>query len=290
MKALRTALVAIRRSPYQSLISIFILTITFFVAYAFSLLSIGSQRILSFFETQPQVIAFLKLEAKQEDLQAIADKIKGKDYVAKVTLVDQEEALRMYQADNQNDPLLLELVTAEILPSSVEVAAYDAKNLDLIKQDLAQEAMVEEVVLQEDVIGNLVRWTNALRIMGLFLLSTLSLVSFLMIMNTISMHIAAKRKNMQIMKFIGASNAYVSRPFLLEATITGLLSNSLAFAVYYGVLLYISPWLTDFLDGIISWPPTWQFFVYQFAAGLLVAFLIGMFASAVALRRMLKKN
>jgi len=140
------------------------------------------------------------------------------------------------------------------------------------------------------VIGNLVRWTNALRIMGLFLLSTLSLVSFLMIMNTISMHIAAKRKNMQIMKFIGASNAYVSRPFLLEATITGLLSNSLAFAVYYGVLLYISPWLTDFLDGIISWPPTWQFFVYQFAAGLLVAFLIGMFASAVALRRMLKKN
>lgn len=289
MKAMRTALVAIRRSPYQSLITLFILTITFFIAYCFSLLSVGSARILSFFETQPQVIAFLKLDSSTEELQQIAKHMEQQDYVEQVTIVTQAEALEIYRQDNQDDPLLLELVTAEILPASVEVAARNPKDLELIRSELGKQAAVESVELQEDVIGNLIRWTNALRLVGLFLLGTLGLISFLMIMTTISMRIAAKRKSMQIMKFIGASNAYVGRPFMLEAVLTALFASGVAFALYYGLLLYLNPWLADFLAGIVAWPPTLEFYAYQLAAGLGAAFLLGLVASSLALSRMLKK-
>jgi cell division transport system permease protein len=103
------------------------------------------------------------------------------------------------------------------------------KSLDAIKNDLKEESIVEDVALQEDVINNLVRWTNAMRIIGLFLLGTLTVTSFLMIMTTISMRISAKRTNIQIMKFIGASNTYVSRPFLLEAIVTSSVASLLAF-------------------------------------------------------------
>jgi len=289
MKALNSALVAIRRSPYQSTLTIFILTITFFVAYCFSLLSIGSEKILSFFETQPQVIAFLKLEAKAEDAEKISQKMREKAYVKEVKIVTQEEALQIYQKENQNDPLLLELVTEEILPASVEVAAIDAKSLDAIKNDLKEENMVEDVALQEDVINSLVRWTNAMRIIGLFLLGTLTITSFLMIMTTISMKISAKRKNIQIMKFIGASNTYVSRPFLLEAMVTSSVASILAFALYGAIMLYINPWLENFLTGIIDLPIAWQFFAYQFMAGFGLAILLGIIASYSAVARMLKK-
>lgn len=289
MKALNSALVAIRRSPYQSTLTIFILTITFFVAYCFSLLSVGSEKILSFFETQPQVIAFLKLEAKAEDAEKISQKMREKAYVKEVKIVTQEEALQIYQKENQNDPLLLELVTEEILPASVEVAAIDAKSLDAIKNDLKEENMVEDVALQEDVINSLVRWTNAMRIIGLFLLGTLTITSFLMIMTTISMKISAKRKNIQIMKFIGASNTYVSRPFLLEAMVTSSVASILAFALYGAIMLYINPWLENFLTGIIDLPIAWQFFAYQFMAGFGLAILLGIIASYSAVARMLKK-
>jgi len=289
MKALNSALVAIRRSPYQSTLTIFILTITFFVAYCFSLLTIGSEKILSFFETQPQVIAFLKLEAKNEDAEKISQKMREKAYVKEVKIVTQQEALQIYQKENQNDPLLLELVTEEILPASVEVAAIDAKSLDLIKNDLREESTVEDVSLQEDVINNLVRWTNAMRVIGLFLLGTLTITSFLMIMTTISMKISAKRKSIQIMKFVGASNNYVSRPYLLEAIVTSGVASVLAFSLYGAIILYINPWLENFLIGIIDLPIAWQFFAYQFVAGFGLAILLGVIASYSAVARMLKK-
>lgn len=289
MKALNSALVAIRRSPYQSTLTILMLTITFFVAYCFALLSIGSEKILSFFETQPQVIAFLKLEAKNEDAMRISQKMQEKDYVKEVKVVTQKEALQLYQKENQDDPLLLELVTEEILPASVEVAAKDAKSLEAIKNDLKAENMVEDVTLQEDVINNLVRWTDAMRWVGLFLLSALTLTSFLMIMTTISMKISAKRKNIQIMKFVGASNTYVSRPYLLEAAIISSIANVIAFALYGAAILYINPWLKNFLSGVIEFPLVWQFFAYQFAAGFGLAVLLGLIASQSAVTRMLKK-
>ncbi len=289
MKALNSALVAIRRSPYQSTLTIFILTITFFVAYCFSLLSIGSERILSFFETQPQVIAFLKLESKNEDAEKISQKMKEKSYVKEVKIVTKQEALQIYQKENQDDPLLLELVTEEILPASIEVAAKDAKSLDTIKNDLKEESAVEDVALQEDVINNLIRWTNAMRIIGLFLLGALTVTSFVMIMTTISMKISTKRKNIQIMQFVGASSGYVSRPYLLEAIVTSSVANILAFALYGAVILYINPWLENFLIGIIDLPIAWQFFAYQFMAGLGLAILLGIIASYSAVARMLKK-
>ena len=289
MKALNSALVAIRRSPYQSTLTIFILTITFFVAYCFSLLSIGSERILSFFETQPQVIAFLKLESKNEDAERISQKMKEKSYVKEVKIVTKQEALQIYQKENQDDPLLLELVTEEILPASIEVAAKDAKSLDTIKNDLKEESAVEDVALQEDVINNLIRLTNAMRIIGLFLLGTLTITSFVMIMTTISMKISTKRKNIQIMQFVGASSGYVSRPYLLEAIVTSSVASILAFALYGAVILYINPWLENFLVGIIDLPIAWQFFAYQFMAGLGLAILLGIIASYSAVARMLKK-
>lgn len=289
MKALDSALVAIRRSPYQSILTIFLLTITFFIAYCFSMLTVGSEKILSFFETQPQVIAFMKLDSTSDDLNRISQKMKDKSYVKEVKVVTQQDALKIYQQENQDDPLLLELVTEEILPASIEVAGTDAKSLEAIKADLSGETSIEDVSLQEDVINNLVRWTNAMRLVGLFLLIALTVASFLMIMTTISMKISAKRKNIQIMKFVGANNSYISRPYLLEAIITSSVANILSFAIYFAMILYASPWLKDFLTGIIAFPIAWQFYAYQFAGGMVLAILLGVVASYSAVTRMLKR-
>lgn len=289
MKTLNNALVAIRRSPYQSILSIVVITITFFVAYCFSLLSIGSARVLSFFETQPQVIAFMQLDAADEAINSLANVMRGKSYVRDVKVVTKQDALTIYQQENQNNPLLLELVTDEILPASVEVSAINAKDLEQIRNDLQSDSNVDEAVLQESVVSNLIRWTGAMRWIGLFILLVLMTTSFLMIMVTISMKVSSKRGQIKIMKFIGASNAYISSPYLMEAAVSSSLANLLAFALYYALVLYMTPWFRDFLAGVISFPIPWQFFAYQLLAGVVLALLLGSLASIVAVQRMLKK-
>ena len=289
MKSFNSALVAIRRSPYQSILTIAVLTITFFVAYCFSLITIGSDKILSFFETQPQVIAFFKLDSSDQVVQNLAAEVRKREAVKEVTVVNKADALKIYQSENQDNPLLLELVTEDILPASIEVSAHNAQELDKISNFLAQSSDVEEVTFQEDVIGNLIRWTNAFRLIGLFILIILIATSFLMVMVTISMKVSAKRQSIKIMKFIGANKNFISRPYLMEGIISSLMANLVAFALYYAVFLYATPWLNDFLSGIISLPLGLEFFAYQLALGLLAAVILGTFASATAVNRMLKR-
>ena len=289
MKSFNSALTAIRRSPYQSILSIIVLTITFFIAFTFSIMTIGSQKVLQYFETQPRVIAFFRLETENAEIDKLAEELRAKDYVKDINIVDKAEALEIYRQENQDNPLLLELVTEDILPASIEVSAYNAENLEEISQILKNNQFVEDVDFQQDVMQSLIRWTNALRLFGLFFLGILLIVSFLMIMVTISLKVSAKRNSIKVMKFIGASNQFISRPYLLEGIILSIIASILAFAFYLAMLLYVTPWLSDFLQGIIEFPVSWQFLLYQFLLGLIAAVLLGTFASLTAVKRMLKK-
>lgn len=289
MKSFNSALTAIRRSPYQSILSIIVLSITFFVAFTFSAMTIGSQRILQYFETQPRVIAFFRLETDNSIVDNLAEDFRQKDYVKEVLVVDKSEALEIYRQENQDNPLLLELVTEDILPASIEISAHDAQNLDKISQTLRENQYVEDVDFQQDVMQSLIRWTNALRLFGLFFLVILTTVSFLMIMVTISMKVSAKRNSIKVMKFVGASNIFISRPYVIEGIILALIASLLAFAFYYAMILYVTPWLNDFLQDIINFPIAWEFFAYQLLAGLIAASLLGTFASITAVKRMLRK-
>ena len=289
MKSFNSALTAIRRSPYQSILSIIVLTITFFIAFTFSIMTIGSQKVLQYFETQPRVIAFFRLETENAEIDNLAEELRAKDYVKDINIVDKAEALEIYRQENQDNPLLLELVTEDILPASIEVSAYNAENLEEISQILQDNQYVEDVDFQLDVMQSLIRWTNALRLFGLFFLSILLTVSFLMIMVTISLKVSAKRHSIKVMKFIGASNQFISQPYLLEGIFLSIIASIVAFAFYLAMLLYVTPWLSDFLEGIIEFPIGWQFLLYQFLIGMIAAILLGTFASLTAVKRMLKK-
>ena len=289
MKSFNSALTAIRRSPYQSILSIIVLTLTFFIAFTFSIMTIGSQKVLQYFETQPRVIAFFRLETENAEIDKLAEELRAKDYVKDINIVDKAEAWEIYRQENQDNPLLLELVTEYILPASIEVSAYNAENLEEISQILKNNQFVEDVDFQQDVMQSLIRWTNALRLFGLFFLGILLIVSFLMIMVTISLKVSAKRNSIKVMKFIGASNQFISRPYLLEGIILSIIASILAFAFYLAMLLYVTPWLSDFLQGIIEFPVSWQFLLYQFLLGLIAAVLLGTFASLTAVKRMLQK-
>src|SRR3990167_1019459 len=149
----------IRRSPYQALSAIAIMTLTFFAISVFSILTIISVRFISYFESRPQLTVFFKDSATRDDIRALSDKLKKTGKTSSITFVSKEEALKIYKQQNKSDPILLDLVTADILPASIEVQAVQAEDLSSLAQVVKNAPIVEEVVFQKDIVDTLVAWT-----------------------------------------------------------------------------------------------------------------------------------
>ena len=111
MKQVAVALTNIRRSPYQTLAVMLLVSITFFVGYVFSLFLFSANQVLGYFETRPQITAFFKIDADPALITRLQQSMETKSYVSKVTVVSKEKALEIYQEDNKEDPLLLELLS-----------------------------------------------------------------------------------------------------------------------------------------------------------------------------------
>ena len=289
MKHLSSALTNIRRSPYQSMAAIMILTVTFFVAYTFSLFLYSTQKILNYFETRPQVIAFFKIEATDKQIQDAQKEMSSKAYVDNVAVISKEKALEIYKETNKEDPLLLELVTADILPASIEVSGKDVHSLTTINADLEKLAGIEEVIFQQSIIDSLKSWTLSIRYVGLASVLVLSTTSILFMMLLIAMKISNKRNTINIMHIIGASTWYIKAPFIYEAIIYTIVGSILGWSTTYVGLLYITPWLKDFLGTIPLLPVPLNLLLIQLLVGTTIGIFLAMLASASSVQRVMRK-
>jgi cell division transport system permease protein len=289
MNSLNTALATIRRSPYQAFTAIIMMAITSFVGYSFTLFLLGSNIIISHFETQPQIIAFFSTEIDHSEVEDVAKEMREKTYVTQVKVVSQEDALKLYQEENKDDPLLLELVTADILPASVEVSGIDIGSLEIIKTDLDKFENIEDVIYQEDVIAVLSDWLNSLRIAGIGITVILAVISFLIIMVVIAMKANAQKNKINVMKILGATKGYILLPFVYEGVIYGLVGTLMGWLVTFAALLYLTPVITVILGDIKLFPIPMEFYAIHAGTGVLVGIILGAFASIVAVRRLVKR-
>lgn len=240
----------IRRSPYQALAAVMIMTLTLFVTSLFLLVTIGSQQILDYFEAKPQITIFFKDEVTQKQIEDLKEKLTATGKVASQKYVSKEEALTIYREQNKNDPLLLELVTANILPASLEVSATEARYLSQINEVLKDNPAIQEVVYQKDIVDTLISWTSAIRKAGMILAVFLSVISVFIILMVVGIKISIRKEEIEIMKLVGASSWYTGRPFILEGALYGILGAILAWGLSYLLLFYATPYLATFLGGL----------------------------------------
>ena len=245
MKFFKTTTHNIRRSPYQAFAAVLIMMLTFLTVSFFTFLITGSSKIINFFESKPQVTAFFHNEAKQKDMDALQKKVKDTGRVASIKFVSKKDALGIYREQNKDDPLLLDLVTADILPASIEVSTIKIQDLGVISEMLKKSPEVSEVIYQKDIISTLTSWTNALRKIGIGLIVILSLVSFFIVLTIIGIKISQKKEDIEIMRLIGATSWYIRWPFIFEGIFYGLIGAFLGWGTASLSLLYATPMLSS---------------------------------------------
>jgi cell division transport system permease protein len=155
--------------------------------------------------------------------------------VAEVTYVDQEEQYELFQTMFANRPEYLREVTAEVLPPSyrVEPAVADADVIRALGERFTQEPGVEEVAFAEETVRRLLQVSSITQRVIIGVAVVLLFAASLLIFNTIRMAIFARRREIEVMKLVGATNWFIRIPFMLEGLVQGLLGAGIAFGVVY---------------------------------------------------------
>lgn len=288
MKAIKKALTNIRRTPYQSMAAVLVLTITFFVAILISFITASFYQALVYFETRPQILVFFQTDATVDQITNLRSQLESDPLISTVVYVPQEEALQIYQDLNQNDPLLLELVTADILPASLEISTYSLDTLTSVKTQLETATGVDEVVLRGDVVNTLNNWIQGIRISGITFISIMAITSILLVVIVVGMKIAGKQHEIAILQLIGASKWYIQGPFLLEGAFYGVLSSLIAYVSVFTLILYSTPFLLDFAGEVPLIPESPVILAIIFAGAIGSGLVIGTFGSWLALKRYLR--
>lgn len=241
---------SVKRTPYQSLGSFLILFFTLFLALFFFNLISFFHGMLSYVETRPQVIAYFNVEAKEADIIALKNQIEKTGKTSAVTYVSQSEALNIYKELNKENPLLLEMVSENILPASLEVFATKPVYLSELAEFIQSQPIVDEVNYQKSIVDRLVALTNILRQISIALLVLLLTITVTVLITTTAFKISVKREEIEVLQLIGASKKYIRKPFLHEGVMFGIISGTVAFVIFYGIFFSFQSSITAYLAGI----------------------------------------
>ena len=278
----------IRRTPFQAAAATMVMFLTFFALVIFLILALGSQAALRYFESKPQVIAFFKEGTTSQDVKVIQDALKTESRVVGTKYVSKEEALQIYRDKNKSDPALLELVTANILPASLEISTQNPQDLQPIADILKKEPVVSEVIVPQDVVQTLTSITTIIRLIGGTTVGFLLTFATMVIVMIIGFKIRLKRSEIEIMRLLGASHSFIRNPFILEGVFYGVAGAFFSWILIYGLLWYFTPFLQGYLGEVRILPVSPIVMLALLVASLFIAIIVGGLGSIAAVRRYLK--
>ena len=242
------------------------------------------------------VSIYIKDGTTEQQAQSIQQRLEKAENVASVKYVSKKEALERYREQNKNNQKLLEAVTEEDnpLPASMEVKAKDPKNLQPITDAVNSKEVkpyVSEFSYEGDrkaTIDKIIRASNFIKTAGLVASLIFTIISVLIIFNTIRMAIFTRREEIEIMKLVGATGWFIRGPFLFEAALYGIIAAGLAVAMCYSLLLAGGPKLSTYIDvdAIINLFKDKPLLIV--GSELLIGVIIGSVSSLLAMARYLK--
>jgi len=256
---LKTAADHMRRAPFQAMAAIFVLTITFFVVSILAVLTYSSSRVINYFETRPQVIAFLKEESGPEEITLLQKKLEQDERVDDVSYVSKEDALEIYKKATSDNPLLSELVSPSIFPASIEFSLIDLSNAQEVINEVKAQPVVDQVGFTaslgdedslNDVLERLRSLTWYLRVGGGAFALLLVGTSFLVLVVIIGMRMTTRRSEIEILDLIGATPGFIRSPIIWEAVIYAVTGVFLGWLLAFLLVLYSTPSLIGYFGDV----------------------------------------
>ena len=291
---------SVKRTPDQSLAIFLILFFTLFLSTIIFVSFTFLYSFLNYVETRPQVTVYFQTKASTDQIYKLRDELNNSGKVLSIKYISKDEAYKIYKELNKDNPLLLEMVTADILPASLEIYAKKPMYLPEIAEYLKKQAGVDEVIFQKDIVNQLVSITNILRIGAIVFFGFLIFMTIVVLIVITSFKVALKKEEIQLLQLLGATNDYIRSPFLKEASFFGTTASVISFVIIALIIVYLNPFLISYLRGIptlslnlyftqlVVWPVNLTFMLTTLVISLVFGITISTSASYLAINKYLK--
>ena len=276
------------RNRFMSVASIATVALSLFILGIFMTLVANLDYFAENLESQVEITVYLKDGATQADIDSVSHRLQALPDVKSVTFTDKNQAMDILKERMKDQPGILDALEGKNpLPSSFEVTFTEPEAVRRTADIVADYPEVEGTHYGQEIIEQLFQITTIIRWGGIALIVFLTLAMLFIISNTIRLTVFARRKEIAIMKYVGATNWFIRWPFLLEGLFLGFIGGIIAdialYQFYDFAVTAIHPSLA-FLPMVSVFP-----FMYRTAGVLLIiSMVIGAIGSTISLKRYMK--
>lgn len=282
---IREGVAGIRRARLAAFTSIFSLFIAVLLLGVLARVSYNAYQVGQGLKQSVDVEVFLE-QSGETARDALRERLEREQLVEEVVYISKDSAAAIFRREfgMEGAPM----ADLDFLPASFRLriaAAADADRVDSLAAEVERQEGVEEVEFNRQLLQMLQSRFRTVAMAGSGVGLLILLASLILVFNTIRLTIYAKRGLIKAMKLVGATNAFIRRPFVVEGMLQGLIAGVLAIGVIYGVFHYIIPvYVPQF--GVLDWPfGEWY---YLCGGMLLLSLLMGFAGSQWAARRFIK--
>lgn len=278
---------SLKRNSLMSIASISTVALSILVLGMFLTMVLNVNNLASHLENQVQVTIYMDDSASQEQLKQMEKVLRSTEGIVKVIPRTKEEALGEFKKRlGEQQKLLAALGEDNPFPASFEIQVDQPERIPQLVAQVQQMPGVETAKFGQEVVERLFQLTRVLRLGGILLIVLLAIATLFIISNTIRITVFARRREVNIMKYVGATDWFIRWPFLLEGMLMGfvgaVIASVILFQGYNAIQAKIYGTLT-FFPMLPSWPT-----MGYLSAGLIcVGTLIGALGSSISLRKFL---
>ncbi|MDD3297785.1 MAG: permease-like cell division protein FtsX [Firmicutes bacterium] len=291
---MRQGISGLWRNRIMSLVAVGSVTAVLLVLGLSLLTIININSITAYIESSVEIKAFLEEELDSAQVETIGEKISQIQGVTEIDFETKETALEKYREQLGNNDSLLEGLEGENnpFPSSYIVKVGNPNTIGSISNEIAAFEGVEEVQYGKDVVDRLLESTHLIRVVGTVLICILAFISVFIISNTIKLTVVARRKEISIMKYIGATDSFIRFPFIIEGLLLGVIGSGLASGLVAVIYDYFFTSMNNSFGGIFVmlsgyFAPFAETLYNTSLILLAVGIVIGVAGSTISLRRFL---
>jgi len=285
---LRETFHSMKRNPWLSIASVLTVMVSL-VILGFSVFFLANaSNMAKSFESELEIGAFVQETTTQSELDELQTQIKAMPGVASVNLITKAQALKDFgETMGGADNILADLGGKNPFPDKLTVKATDPQNVIALAEVIGTLPGVYRVNYGQDFVDKLLSFTQWLRWIGLGVVAAFAIAAIVLISINVKMNVFSRRREIQIMKLVGASNSFIRWPFLIEGLVLGLVGGILA----AGLVGMGYNWITIYVQSTLTFLPVVQHenLFSQVSVGLLLAGMaMGAIGSGFSLQKFLK--
>lgn len=272
--------------------AILVMCISMLVFGLFFIIGENVNHVMNTVESSQEIQVFVKNDATDEEITKVGEQLQQIEGVNKITFVSKDEALDIMQEKvGEKSYLLAGYEKNNFLPASYKVTLTDLKLASKVESQINQLDNIKRITSSNETITKLIGIANGVRIVTAAILIGLIVGSIFIIANTIKLTVYARRREISIMKYVGATNSFIRWPFIVEGMIIGIISAGISVLLVGGIYKVVAAKLME-SSLITSLGITLVGFSDMFTLIILVYLAlgigIGVIGSALSMRKYLE--